>query len=73
MTQNLRNIRIELPQEVINKLELVIIKTATKPFMHIENIKEELKNVHTQKSGINTTHYSTLPLEISCFNANRIL
>ena len=40
--ENLINIRIELPQEVINKLELVIIETVSKTIKsHVENIREE--------------------------------
>jgi len=49
--ENLINIRIELPQEVINKLEFVIIETVTKTIKaHVDNIREEPK-MYTRKEA----------------------
>ncbi|WP_276374223.1 helix-turn-helix domain-containing protein [Chryseolinea sp. H1M3-3] len=49
--ENLINLRIELPQEVINKLELVIIETVTKTIKaHVDNIREEPK-IYTRKEA----------------------
>jgi hypothetical protein len=42
--ENLINIKIELPQEVINKIESVIVETVTKTIkQHVDNIKAEPK------------------------------
>jgi len=49
--ENLINIRIELPQEVINKLELVIIETVTKTIKeHVDDIREEPR-MYTRKEA----------------------
>ena len=49
--ENLINIRIELPQEVINKLESVIVETVTKTIKaHVANIREEPK-MYTRKEA----------------------
>ncbi len=42
--ENLINLRIELPQEVINKLESIIVATVTKTLQeHVGSIKAEPK------------------------------
>jgi len=44
MIENLINVRIELPQEAINKIESVIIETVTKTIkQQVDNIKAESK------------------------------
>ena len=49
--ENLINIRIQLPQEVINKIESVIVETVTKTIkQHVDNIKAEPK-MYTRKEG----------------------
>lgn len=49
--ENLINIRIELPQEIIDKLEFVIIETVTKTIKaQVDNIKEEPK-MYTRKEA----------------------
>ena len=49
--EDLINIRIELPQEVIKKLEFVIIETVTKTIKaHVDNIREEPK-MYTRKEA----------------------
>ncbi len=58
--ENLINIRIELPQEVINKIESVIIETITKTIkQQVDNIKAEPK-MYTRKEAA-TTLRVTLP------------
>ena len=49
--ENLINIRIELPQEIIDKLEFVIIETITKTIKaQVDNIREEPK-IYTRKEA----------------------
>lgn len=49
--ENLIHIRIELPQEVINKLEFVIVETVTRTIKaHVDNIREEPK-MYTRKEA----------------------
>ena len=49
--ENLINIRIELPQEIIDKLEFVIIETVTKTIKaQVDNIREEPK-MYTRKEA----------------------
>lgn len=58
--ENLINIKIELPQEVINKIESVIIETVTKTIkQQVDNIKAEPK-MYTRKEAA-TTLRITLP------------
>ena len=58
--ENLINIKIELPQEVLNKLESVIIETVTRTIkQEVDNIKEEPK-MYTRKEAASTLRI-TLP------------
>ncbi len=58
--ENLINIKIELPQEVLNKLESVIIETVTRTIkQEVDNIKAEPK-MYTRKEAASTLRI-TLP------------
>jgi hypothetical protein len=58
--ENLINIKIELPQEVLNKLESVIIETVTRTIkQQADNIKAEPK-MYTRKEAASTLRI-TLP------------
>lgn len=52
--KNLINIKIELPQEVLNRLESVIIETVTRTIkQEVDNIKAEPK-MYTRKEAAST-------------------
>lgn len=58
--ENSINLKIELPQEVINRLESVIIETVTRTInQHVDNIKAEPK-MFTRKEAAQTLRI-TLP------------
>jgi hypothetical protein len=58
--ENLINIKIELPQEVLNKLESVIIETVTRTIkQEVDNIKAEPK-MYTRKEAASALRI-TLP------------
>lgn len=64
--ENSINLKIDLPPDIIKKLENVIIETVTKPLQeHVANIKAEPK-MYTRKEAANALRITLqTPLKIS--------